>query len=59
MPTPFRGVGLPNSIFIVDDNSDIRAGIRRQLELSWDSTCVEKLSTESTRSISYRESGPT
>jgi two-component system, chemotaxis family, chemotaxis protein CheY len=41
MPTPFRGVGLPNSIFIVDDNSDIRAGIRRQLELSGFEVCGE------------------
>jgi CheY-like chemotaxis protein len=41
MPTPFLGCGLPNSIFIVDDNSDIRAGIRRQLELSGFDVCGE------------------
>jgi CheY-like chemotaxis protein len=41
MPTPFLGCGLPNSIFIVDDNSDIRAGIRRQMELSGFDVCGE------------------
>ena len=41
MPTPFPGCGMPNSIFIVDDNSDIRAGIRRQLELSGFDVCGE------------------
>ena len=38
---PFLGCSLPNSIFIVDDNSDIRAGIRRQLELSGFDVCGE------------------
>ena len=32
---------MPNSIFIVDDNSDIRAGLRRQLELSGLNVCGE------------------
>ena len=32
---------MPNSIFIVDDNSDIRAGIRRQLERSGFEVCGE------------------
>jgi CheY-like chemotaxis protein len=32
---------MPNSIFIVDDNSDVRAGIRRQLELSGFAVCGE------------------
>ena len=32
---------MPNSIFIVDDNFDIRAGIRRQLELSGLNVCGE------------------
>ena len=32
---------MPHSIFIVDDNSDIRAGIRRQLELSGFDVCGE------------------
>jgi two-component system, chemotaxis family, chemotaxis protein CheY len=32
---------MPNSVFIVDDNSDIRAGIRRQLELSGLDVCGE------------------
>jgi two-component system, chemotaxis family, chemotaxis protein CheY len=41
MPTPFPGCGMPNSVFIVDDNSDIRAGIRRQLELSGLDVCGE------------------
>ena len=41
MPTPFQGCGMPHSIFIVDDNSDIRAGIRRQLELSGFDVCGE------------------
>jgi two-component system, chemotaxis family, chemotaxis protein CheY len=43
MPTPFPGCGVPNSIFIVDDNSDIRAGIRRQLELLGFDVCGEAL----------------
>ncbi len=38
---PFLGCSLPNSIFIVDDNSDVRAGIRRQLELSGFDVCGE------------------
>jgi len=41
LPTPFLGCSLPNSIFIVDDNSDIRAGIRRQLEISGFDVCGE------------------
>lgn len=32
---------MSNSIFIVDDNSDIRTGIRRQLELSGFDVCGE------------------
>ncbi len=32
---------MPNSIFIVDDSSDIRAGIRRQLERSGFEVCGE------------------
>jgi two-component system chemotaxis response regulator CheY len=38
---PFLGCGMSISIFIVDDNSDIRAGIRRQLELSGFDVCGE------------------
>jgi CheY-like chemotaxis protein len=32
---------MPRSIFIVDDSSDIRAGIRRQLEVSGFEVCGE------------------
>ena len=32
---------MPRSIFIVDDSSDIRAGIRRQLEVSGFEICGE------------------
>jgi CheY-like chemotaxis protein len=32
---------MPHSVFIVDDNSDIRAGIRRQLEISGFEVCGE------------------
>ena len=32
---------MPRSVFIVDDSSDIRAGIRRQLEVSGFEVCGE------------------
>ncbi len=34
---------MPTSIFVVDDNSDIRAAIRRQLEISGFEVCGEAL----------------